>query len=362
MTNKIKSFDRLSRSFPKGEDGAAALMAVIFAVIIIGTIATSFLATSQQKQAGGALTYTSTNASLVAEAGLRFAEKCLLVGGTTEAGCPCTSWTGGCSDWVTAPANFPADIPFGDSRGSFEIQVAAVDANKIKVTSIGKFAGALRSFSKTVAINCALSTNAITSCTPIGTENNSNIDPPTAPTQEGVCDIPAIPPLPAFPGDPTGCPPGGTGDYPNLVKTTNGNLSYPGPDVRICNWTQTKGTTTFGTDGNNTTVWIAGNINLSNQADVQILGTVKFNVRGNVSISQSAEILVGDTTPTEGIMTLQTDGDFNMDNNSKVNQILDNASDVLVLIGGQGTFQENIDFTGGIYGDQLIFGVCPKVS
>ncbi|MBC8288606.1 MAG: hypothetical protein H8E42_14165 [Nitrospinae bacterium] len=350
--SKIKSFIHWLRSFSKNEDGAAALMGVIFAVIIIGSIAVNFLADSQQKQAGGALTYSSTNAFLAAEAGLRFAEKCLLEGGTTEAGCPCTSWTGGCDDWVTAPVNFPSDIPFGGSRGAFEIQVTPVSSTEIKVTSIGKFAGALRSFSKVVAINCSLSTNAITSCTPITNTNNSSVDPPTAPTQEGVCDIPAIPALPTFPDDPATDCPGGTGDYFNL---TAGGNTYTDASVQICSWTQSSGTTTFGTSGGTTTVWVYENVNLSNSADIQILGTVKFNIKGNVSISNQVEFLVGDTTPTEGTMTMQTDGDFSMENNSKINRVMDNASDVLVLIGGQGVFKNNILFTGGIYGDQLVF-------
>ena len=67
MMNMKKSLNRWSRSFPKDEDGVAALMAVIFAVVLSGTIAVNFLVESRQKQAGGALTYTSTNAFLAAE-------------------------------------------------------------------------------------------------------------------------------------------------------------------------------------------------------------------------------------------------------------------------------------------------------
>ena len=354
MMNKKKSFSCWSRSFIKNEDGVAALMAVIFAVIIIGSIATNFLAESRQKQAGGALTYTSTNAFLAAEAGLRFAEKCLLEGGTTETGCPCTSWTGGCDDWVTAPANFPSDIPFGNSRGSFEIQVTAVDSTEIKVTSIGKFGGALRSFSKTVAITCALSTNAITSCQPITNVNNSSVEPATATTEGGACDVPALPALPTFPDDPATDCPGGTGNYFNL---TAGGNTYTSTNVQICNWTQSSGITTFGSDGGTTTVWVNGDITLSSTADVQILGTVKFYVTGNVSITGQAEFLIGNTTPVDGTMTMQNNGSFNMANNSKVNRVRDDAADVLVLIGGQGTFENNILFTGGIYGDQLDFNL-----
>ncbi|MZH02265.1 MAG: hypothetical protein F3745_02355 [Nitrospinae bacterium] len=349
---KVKSFIDWLYSFSNNEKGVAALLGVILSVVVIGTIAVNFLAENLQKQAGGAITYTSTNAFLAAEAGLRFAEKCLLEGGTTEAGCPCTSWTGGCDDWVTAPTNFPSDIPFGDSRGSFEIQVTGVSSTEIKVTSIGKFAGALRSFSKIVAISCPLSTNAITSCTPISTTNNSNVDPPTAPTEDGVCDIPEVPALPTFPDDPATDCPGGTGDYFNL---TSGGSTYSDTNVQICDWTQSSGTTTFGSDGGDTTVWVYGDVDLSSNTDVQILGTVKFYIRGNVSIANQTEFLIGNTTPIDGLMTLQTAGDFNMENNSKVNRIRDFASDVLVLIGGQGVFKNNILFTGGIYGDQLDF-------
>jgi len=96
---------------------------------------------------------------------------------------------------------------------------------------------------------------------------------------------------------------------------------------------------------------------LSSTADVQILGTVKFYVTGNVSITGQAEFLIGNTTPVDGTMTMQNNGSFNMANNSKVNRVRDDAADVLVLIGGQGTFENNILFTGGIYGDQLDFNL-----
>jgi len=236
--------------------------------------------------------------------------------------------------------------------------VTAVDANEIKVTSIGKFGGALRSFSKTVAIQCALSTNAITSCT-INNTNNSSVEPPTAPVVDGECDIPAIPDLDTFPDDPgTDCP-GGTGDYFNL--TTGGN-TYTDSNVQICDWTQSSGTTTFDATGGDITVWVVGDItlsedtNLGTSPDVQILGTVKFNIKGNVSILNQTEFLIGNAT-IEGTMTMQNDGDFSMKNNSKVNRVEGNASDVLVLIGGQGEFLNNILFTGGIYGADLVFSL-----
>ncbi|KMP10515.1 hypothetical protein UR09_05995 [Candidatus Nitromaritima sp. SCGC AAA799-A02] len=352
MRRKIKSFYKWFRSFPRDEDGVAALMAVILAVIIIGTIITNFLVESQQKQAGGALSYSSANAFLMSEAGLRFAEKCLLEGGTSEAGCPCTSWTGGCDDWTTAPANFPSDISFGDSRGSFEIQVTPIDSSQITVTSIGKFAGALRAFTKIVAKTCQLQESAITACTSIEFKNNSSVDPSTQlssaassgatslsvddntgftvgipiqitdpsgtpletaevasltgsttitltsaltnsyavnsdvgpPQVTGVCNLPAVAAL-TFPGT---CP--GEDDFDDDA-TLNANKYY-------CSWKQT---TTFADNPipDGTTIWVNGNMDLTDNADLEIDGTVTINILGNLKVKNNAEIRLSSSPSTQ---------------------------------------------------------------
>ncbi|MGK0179866.1 MAG: Tfp pilus assembly protein PilX, partial [Nitrospinales bacterium] len=87
-------FNHITRPL-KNPRGVAALMGVILGIVIMAAIAFNFLAESRQKQAGAILTYTSTNAFMIAEAGLRYAEKCLT---STEATCP--SGVNEQSDWT----------------------------------------------------------------------------------------------------------------------------------------------------------------------------------------------------------------------------------------------------------------------
>jgi hypothetical protein len=167
--------------------GAAALMGIVMGIIIMGTIAFNFLAESRQKQSGAILTYTSTNAFMIAEAGIRFAERCLL---NTEATCSTdfpdsqtsTTW----STNITAADNFSNVFGGGNFAVSFPVH-ASNDDDNILVLSTGTYKGAQRSIQRFIArfAQCPFIDVAqpATSCSNgsgsgTNTNNNSFIDPP----------------------------------------------------------------------------------------------------------------------------------------------------------------------------------------
>jgi hypothetical protein len=169
------------------EQGVAALVTIILAIIILGSVAFNFVAETRQKQAGSILTYTSTNALMIAEAGLRYTQKCLLEVDVTW-GCPTILQSN--SDWttITSVDNFNKD--FG-SGGNFSINFpvnALNDAGSIFVVSTGTFRGGQRSLSRFVSKSCVLADSAVTSCLGTTTKNNSLIEPPLPdPPVTGVC-------------------------------------------------------------------------------------------------------------------------------------------------------------------------------
>ncbi len=136
--------------FPlNNERGVAALVSIILAIIILGSVAFNFVAETRQKQSGSILTYTSTNSLMIAEAGLRLTQKCLAVEDITW-GCPAILQAN--SDWttITSADNFNRD--FGGD-GNFAISFpgdTGNDAGKIFITSTGTFRGAQRSLSRLI--------------------------------------------------------------------------------------------------------------------------------------------------------------------------------------------------------------------
>jgi len=204
------------------ESGAAALMGVIMGLVIIGTIAFNFLAESRLKQSGAILTYTSTNAFMIAEAGIRYTQKCL-----TETHATCStdfpdSQTS--TDWLTdisAADNFNND--FGD--GNFAISFpghASNDANNILVVSTGTYKGAQRSIQRFIPrfgqcpfIDVNQPATSCSNGSGVGTQdlNNSFVDPPLPdPPQQIDCptdgggDVDLVPALPPLPAACVGCP------------------------------------------------------------------------------------------------------------------------------------------------------------
>lgn len=346
----------------------AALVMVILAIVIVGTIGLGFIAQTEQKQSGAALTFASTNAMFLAESGLRYAEECLLLG---DANCPCASWTGGCSGWAAPNPQSFSPVEFGDSGGTFEVQFTDTgNASTLKVTSLGKYAGAIRSMSKIIAKACPFTENAITSCTPITNVNNASIEPPTATTSDGNCDIPAVPALPTFPGDPTNCP-SSPSDYTNY---TGANLGSG--DHKICSWSVSgNGSYTVGANGQTTTIYVAKNFSIANNATITFLGDVTVYVTGTTLTSDNAVVNLG-SAANDASMTLQSQGAFTMKNNSKMNPgpvpVIDNDPGdpawLFVMVGGAATVDDagdtanNVTFHGGLYGDNLSISMNNNTS
>jgi len=171
----------------RNEKGVAALMGVVFGIIIVGSIAFNFLAESRQKQAGSILTYTSTNAFMIAEAGMRYAEKCLLIDSTTgDTECDAIQ---GKDDWAT---DIDSDENFNDDfgGGNFAINFAGHtddDEDNIFVVSTGTYKGGQRSIQRFISRQCVLSLDGATSCLGTITNNNSFIDPEPDASATGVC-------------------------------------------------------------------------------------------------------------------------------------------------------------------------------
>lgn len=186
-------FSKKIPSHINNERGVAALVSIILAIIVIGSVAFNFVAETRQKQAGSILTYTSTNALMIAEAGLRLTQKCLT---DEDAAWGCPAILQGNSDWLTITSgdNFSRDFG-GDGTFDISFPVSTLnDSGKIFVTSSGTFREGKRSLSRFITRSCVLGTNAVTSCTATTTKNNSYIDPP----------LPDPPPTTECPDDPPG--------------------------------------------------------------------------------------------------------------------------------------------------------------
>ncbi len=308
MKNTLKTWVRRIKG---NEKGVAALLAVVLAIVVIGTIAFSFLAQTEQKSSGSALTYTSTNAYLVAEAGLRFAEKCLT--SATDQGCPCA---GNCNDWGnlvdsgTGLGDFASPISFGDSRGQFEIsfdinQQSSADSD-MRVTATGTFAGAERAVSKNLFKACKLAENAITACSDLTLTQSGKIDPSDSPTEEGeaqgACDVPAVPTI-EFPVEMT-CP-GSTPDFSHTSPTGTGTPASP---YQFCDWTQTTGTVNVGTEGQTTEIWVKQDF-VQSGGTLNIFGDVSINVGGKTTLASGSGKIVlaaGSTSDLDATLTIQT--------------------------------------------------------
>ena len=194
------------------ERGVAALVSIILAIIILGSVAFNFVAETRQKQSGSALTYTSTQALMIAEAGLRYAQKCMVdtaPGGETPVdwGCPGPIYDN--DDWTTGfaiPSTIVPSTSFGGD-GSFVVNAiadAGNDADNIKVTSIGTFRGAQRSLTRIVSRICTPAEppdDGVDFCTSFQNQNNANVEPPledppviTECDPDGLVNVPALDP------------------------------------------------------------------------------------------------------------------------------------------------------------------------
>lgn len=326
---------RLYKNRLNSQKGVAALMAVIIAMVVIASIGLNFVAETQQEQAGSTVTYTSTNAFLISQAGLRYAEKCLK---QNLSGCPCYN-TCSHTNWPTANIlnKVFSSIAFGDTRGSFTFIVTSATTSKAYVTATGTFAGATRELSKNITPSCAMSEQAATSCTGIMQSGNASISPSTS-VLTGSCSNTAVS-LDTFPSGAVGCP---NASYPAF---SGGVVSSP---YQYCSWTQTSGTTTV---NGNVTIYVQNGLTLSNSAVIAINGNVTIDVNsgGNVLLQNQSSISI-----TSGSLTIKTAGTFTLQNNATINYPIGgsagSAGAVMVMVqGATATLSGNAQFSGGIY-------------
>ncbi len=225
------SLKNLPGRLRRQEDGVSMLIAVVVAIAIVGAISLNFLAETSQKQSGASVAYTSLNAFLVADAGVRYVEKCLR---NHDANCPIASSTDWKTDFITTPGtkvtkNFPGNT--GEEFFTVEFSQHSInDADNIRVTSTGTFRGAERVISSTVSRSstCVLGEQAISYCTSVNILNSASSDDPSGP--QTTCPVTAVTSIfpSGFPGDPSGCT-----DYPVY---SNGSPSFASP-YQYCSFT-----------------------------------------------------------------------------------------------------------------------------
>ena len=289
----------------KNESGAAALMGIVMGLIIMGTIAFNFLAESRQKQSGAILTYTSTNAFMIAEAGIRFVEKCLT---TTDATCA-THFpdSQNNADWTTIDDTI-TDIPFGD--GAFTITFAthaSNDADNIFVVSTGTYKGAQRSirrfiprFGQCPFIDVSQPATSCTNGSGVGTANlnNSSITPPLpnpapqvdCPT-DGGGNVDLVPALPALPAECVGCPNAACPNF-NAGNHLNGsNFLIPRANNYFCTMNI----------NNATVVKTTVNDGINNDDEILVAKVFRVQDTATVKLNDDAATIVSSTfTVTPG--------------------------------------------------------------
>ncbi|GEM_PF-804203 len=353
----------------KNERGIAALMGIVMGIVIMAAIAFNFLAESRQKQTGAILTYTSANAFMIAEAGLRYTERCLL---ETEATCP--SALQDVDDWTDIDnTDNISSVTFGD--GTFAIYFPGTttpanatgspnDKDNIRVISVGTYKGAERSIQRFIQRACYLSENAATSCLGTTTANNSLIDPEPEASASSICGevVEALDLTDDFtdPDCDTSCD-GSDSECPNFDSTleahheTSTNLLK---HFKFCEMTIDDLTVlTSDDDATDDHIAIAKNLEIKGTSTVKLTDDAAdpnstdettITVYGNTTISDSGEIRVN------GALTLKVGGTFDMAGSTAINLIQNEATDTSAWVEGNATLDNNADFIGALSSDGTI--------
>jgi len=290
----------------QGQEGASMLMAVVLAIVTMAAIAFNFLAESEQKQSGASVTYTSTNAFLLADAGVRYVEKCLKDPPVTPDVCPTgassVDWK---SDFITTPATtFTKNFPTPDSSGTFSIefiQNAINDTNNIRIRSTGTYKGAIRTIGSTVSrfTTCVLGEQAISYCTSSNIKNSASTTDPNSPVQScPAVTVELIYPS-EFPDDPapTSCP---NAEYPDY---SNGSPSMA-PPYQYCDW-ELDGTTAVSVGAFN---YIASGGAASGQNVVKVNSSSGFALGMKVRLTRGALLPSGASAGSTTVTLNSTTG------------------------------------------------------
>lgn len=351
------------------ERGVAALMGIIFALIILGSIAFNFVTEMRQKQSGSSMTYTSTHALMIAEAGLRYTQKCLTQSEPTGEtwGCPTGIYEN--TDWTTIPpANLGDPASLDDFNkdfaedGNFSIVFpynASNDAINIFVVSTGTFKGAQRSLSRFISRACVFGENSITTCVGTMSANNATVDPPGE-EESGVCPaggmVPALDPVPSacdadcnanpLPTCPDFNPASHLDGLDFLTQFTFCDMDVDGIEIK-----------TKDADVADDLITVAGDLTLAgtttmslsdDAVDPATADDTVINVYGDVEIKNTTELNVN------GSVTINTGGTFTMENSSKLNNIQGDPADASVWVEGDATIQNTAMLTGSLSSDGTI--------
>jgi hypothetical protein len=350
--------------------GVAALVTIILAIIILGAVAFNFVAETRQKQAGSILTYTSTNSLMIAEAGLRYTEKCLL---EIDAGCPTAIQN--VSDWTTITSADNFNKGFGGD-GNFAISFpghANQDEGNIFVTSTGTFKGGQRSLSRFISRACILGTNAVSSCLGTSTKNNSLIDPVPNPPPDPVCppDPPGI--VGPFPAPPVACDAcdGSSALCPDFDPNTHliaGNFLDPAITTPFCNFKLKNGETVKTNEasflnivvGNDFEVIDNATLRLNEDAvdpldatkdtTITVYGNAKLTNNGEIRVKGTLTLNIGTVDPVTFLLETDT-GKFDMKNSSRVNNNQGEAANASVWAEGDVTIKNSSLFVGSVASD-----------
>ncbi len=155
----------------KNESGIAALIMVIAALIIVSLVGMNFIIEQENKHQGSAVTVNAEQAQVNAEAGWRYASKCLT---GNDPACPCnTGAPGNCANW-TGMVNFPL-INFGGNGGSFQVTFSNPANCSIEVASTGIVNNTRRT------VNDILTRNSIGAAGAVSVNNPQSFLGPTIP-------------------------------------------------------------------------------------------------------------------------------------------------------------------------------------
>ena len=342
------------------EKGVAALITIIMAIIILGSIAFNFITESRQKQSGSVLTYTSTNALMIAEAGLRFTHKCLLEVDATW-GCPTALQNVG--DWTTITSGDNFNRDFGGD-GNFAISFpghANNDGDNIFVTAIGTFRGGQRSLSRFISRICVLGESAITSCLGTTTKNNSLIDPPLPdPPVTGECpeDPPGI--VGPFADAPVECDSCPSVSCPNF-NTGSHLLAGNWLDPAFTNFCDFK---LSGSD--NVKTHVGDHNNLVVKKDFEIIDNATLRLNDDavdpldqtkdttITVYDDAKFTNNGEIKVKGTLTLNVSDQFDMKNSSRINNVQGEAANASVWVENNVTIKNSALIAGSLASDGTI--------
>ncbi|QPJ62539.1 MAG: hypothetical protein G3M70_11925 [Candidatus Nitronauta litoralis] len=116
----------------KNESGVATLLMVIAGILIVGLVGMNFVIEQQNKHQGSAVTVNAEQAQANAEAGFRYATKCLQ-GNDPQCRCNTDVGANGCQSWI----NMQNFAPINLGRGNFQVSFSNLEQCSIGITSTG---------------------------------------------------------------------------------------------------------------------------------------------------------------------------------------------------------------------------------